>query len=177
MTYSEFIKASYTLSFEREALEYLLDQAITHGKGTVEDVERMARRLAEVLIGEKRLVEGGFTPQPGHPVLKVTEVRVAGAFILDVVFNDGVRRRVGLSGRLTGGVFERLKNAEAFAAARVDLGIVVWPHPNGDLDVAPEYLYHLPEAGTEAPYPWEPAWSDRLLHRAPTQGKCPPLSP
>ncbi len=76
---------------------------------------------------------------------QVTAVRVIPPYTLEVTFDDGVVRRVDLTGELWGEVFEPLKDPEFFARVEVDeeAGTVVWPN---DADLAPEFLY---EAGVQ----------------------------
>ena len=79
-------------------------------------------------------------------ILHVVEATVRGPHLLDVRFNDGMRKTVDLTPLLTGPVFELLKDPEYFARVVVDdeAGTVVWP--NG-ADLAPEALYALPSIG------------------------------
>ena len=74
----------------------------------------------------------------GTPV--VTAVEVIEPYILEVHFKDGVCKRIDLSGKLRGEVFEPLKDPKLFAQAFVDpiSRTVAWP--NG-ADLAPEWLY------------------------------------
>jgi hypothetical protein len=73
-------------------------------------------------------------------LIRVVEARVVRPYVLDVTFNDGVRREVDLEAELWGEVFEPLRDPAFFARATVDpvLGTVVWP--NG-ADFSPEFLY------------------------------------
>ncbi len=73
-------------------------------------------------------------------ILHVTDVKVVGDYILDLTFNDGIRKRVNLKGELYGEIFEPLRDPGEFAKARLDGCTVAWP--NG-ADFAPEYLYEL----------------------------------
>lgn len=79
-------------------------------------------------------------------ILHVVEATVRGPHVLDVQFNDGVRKTVDLTPLLTGSVFRPLKDPRYFARVVVDAeaGTVVWP--NG-ADLAPEALYDLPSIG------------------------------
>jgi hypothetical protein len=76
-------------------------------------------------------------------ILHVVEATVCGPYVLNVRFNDGMRKKVDLKPLLTGSVFQPLKDPEYFARVVVDAeaGTVVWP--NG-ADLAPEALYDLP---------------------------------
>jgi hypothetical protein len=78
----------------------------------------------------------------------VVEVKVIRPYVLEILFEDGKRRRIDLEGELWGPVFEPLRDPDFFAQVTVDpeLGTVVWP--NG-ADLAPEYVYEgAPEAAT-----------------------------
>jgi hypothetical protein len=70
----------------------------------------------------------------------VVAASVVGPYTLEVEFDDGMKRRVDLTGVLHGRIFEPLKDPEYFAKAKLDeeAGTVVWP--NG-ADIAPEFLY------------------------------------
>lgn len=70
----------------------------------------------------------------------VVAVKVLRPYILEVTFEDGVRRLVDVEPLLYGEVFEPLREPTLFAQASVDpvLGTVVWP--NG-ADLSPEFLY------------------------------------
>lgn len=58
---------------------------------------------------------------------------------LFVEFDDGLQGEYDMSGRLTGPVFEPLRDPAFFAQVRLDeLGAPVWP--NGT-DIAPDALY------------------------------------
>lgn len=80
-------------------------------------------------------------------ILHIVEVEVCGPHMLDVRFNDGVRKKVDLSPLLSGPVFAPLQDPSYFARVVVDprAGTVVWP--NG-ADLAPEALYDLPSDGS-----------------------------
>ena len=83
-------------------------------------------------------------------ILHILEAKPCGEFVLDVLFSDGVSKRVDLSPFLTGPAFMPLRDPKYFARVVVDpeCGTVVWP--NG-ADLAPEALYDLPTAGAESP--------------------------
>ena len=70
----------------------------------------------------------------------VVEVNVIEPYVLEVAFEDGVRRRVDVEPLPYGEMFESLRDPEMFRQASVDpeLGTVVWP--NG-ADLSPEFLY------------------------------------
>ena len=68
----------------------------------------------------------------------VAAVSCIASLTLQVEFEDGLKGRVKfLPSHLTG-VFERLKDPEFFAQARVAHGAVTWP---GELDLAPDAMY------------------------------------
>jgi hypothetical protein len=70
---------------------------------------------------------------------RVKAVETRPGFRLYVEFEDGVKGEVNLSDRLFGTMFEPLRDATLFAAARVDeFGVICWP--NG-ADLAPDALH------------------------------------
>ena len=76
-------------------------------------------------------------------VLHIIEARVCGPHSLELVFSDGLRKRVNLAPLLTGPVFQPMKDPRYFARVQVDTvwKTVTWP--NG-ADFAPEALHDLP---------------------------------
>jgi hypothetical protein len=83
-----------------------------------------------------------------RPVEFVVAARLVEPYVLEVTFDDGVRRRVDMEPMLWKPVFAPLQDPDFFAKFEVDpiLGTVVWP--NG-ADVSPEFLYY----GEEGPPP------------------------
>ena len=72
-------------------------------------------------------------------MLHIKQAKHAGDFRLWLAFDDGTTGEVDLSGKLSGSVFEPLKDKGYFSMVSVDpeLETVVWP--NG-ADLAPEFL-------------------------------------
>lgn len=72
-------------------------------------------------------------------MLHVRNVKYIDGFRLWVTFDDGTAGEVNLEHKLSGSVFEPLKDSSFFAKVSVDpeLETVVWP--NG-ADLAPEFL-------------------------------------
>lgn len=81
---------------------------------------------------------------PVHPIYRVQAIRVVAPYTLEVAFDDGLVRRVDLSGVLAGELYGPLRDPALFAQARVDPEIqtVVWP--NG-ADFDPATLHDWPE--------------------------------
>jgi hypothetical protein len=73
-------------------------------------------------------------------LIYVKTMKVMGPHSLDLLFNDGTRKRVNLRRFLWGELFEPLRDPEFFAKAQLDEWTVSWP--NG-ADFAPEFLYEL----------------------------------
>lgn len=75
-------------------------------------------------------------------ILHILEVEVCGPHSLQLLFDDGTRKRVNVLPLLRGRVFEPLHDPAYFARVTIDPvgGTVVWP--NG-ADFAPEALYNL----------------------------------
>lgn len=72
-------------------------------------------------------------------MLHVRNAKYIEGFKLWVTFDDGTAGEVNLENKLSGGVFEPLKDSAFFSKVSVDpeLETVVWP--NG-ADLAPEFL-------------------------------------
>jgi hypothetical protein len=68
-------------------------------------------------------------------------------YVIEVTFNDGVRKEIDLESELWGGAFAPLRDPELFAQAEVNPsgGSVFWPT---GADLAPEFLYY----GVDTPY-------------------------
>ena len=75
-------------------------------------------------------------------IIHVTEVRVVGSYSLELVFDNGVRKRIDLSRELDGQVFEPLRDPAYFALATVDPDSRTVAWPNG-ADIAPDFLYEM----------------------------------
>ena len=72
------------------------------------------------------------------PVLKVKSVQPLMDHILKVSFNTGETKQVDCKPLLSMPVFAPLADERLFNAVYVDYGCPVW---DGDIDIAPEYLY------------------------------------
>ncbi len=73
-----------------------------------------------------------------HNCPDIIKVEALDDYILRVTFADGVIKEKILTGLLSHGVFQRLKNMDFFKKAHADHGAVVW---DDNLDCAPEYFY------------------------------------
>ncbi len=68
----------------------------------------------------------------------VVSVRAIGQRQLAVCFADGLAGEVEFRDSFFHGVFEAVKDPDAFAQVRCDNGFVEWP---GDLDLAPDAMH------------------------------------
>ncbi len=75
-------------------------------------------------------------------ILRIIDATVCGPHSLEIVFNNGIRKRVNALPLLEGPIFEPLRDPSFFARGVVDpvIGTVVWPN---EADIAPEALYEL----------------------------------
>ena len=73
------------------------------------------------------------------PVLTVVAVRPLDDYRLWVRFSTGETKTVDMSPLLETGVFQRLKTADSFNSVYIDYGVPTWQ--DGEIDVAPEYLF------------------------------------
>jgi len=70
---------------------------------------------------------------------RVVSVQPLGEYRLRIDFEDGLVREIDLADRLTGPMFEPLRDTKLFSQVSVDeFGAVCWP--NG-ADLAPDALY------------------------------------
>jgi len=69
---------------------------------------------------------------------RVTSVRALDDYELEVLFENGERRRFDVKPYLGRGIFVRLQNRSLFQAVRAVAGSVEWP---GGLDLSYETLY------------------------------------
>ena len=74
-------------------------------------------------------------------IIHITEARVVGPHSLELVFDDGLRKRVNLRPELNGAMFEQLRDPVYFARVTVDPDSRTVAWPNG-ADFAPDFLYH-----------------------------------
>lgn len=77
----------------------------------------------------------------------VTSVRALDNYELEVLFENGERRRFDVKPYLGRGIFERLQNRSLFKAVRAIAGSIEWP---GGLDLSYETLYIESQPITEA---------------------------
>jgi hypothetical protein len=73
------------------------------------------------------------------PLITVKQVRPLDDYRLLVRFSTGEEKRIDISDLLDKPVFKPLKDFDLFKSVYVDYGTVVWR--DGDIDIAPEYLY------------------------------------
>ena len=71
-------------------------------------------------------------------LIDVIKVKAMPGYLLELEFENGECRLFDMSSIIDKKPFVRLKENNAFFAAHVDYGTVVWP---GEIDIAPETLY------------------------------------
>lgn len=71
--------------------------------------------------------------------LKVSGVRVLDGYKLWVRFNNGETKIFDFTKELNSPAFSPLKDKAVFSSVYIDYGVAVWN--DGDIDIAPEYLY------------------------------------
>jgi len=72
--------------------------------------------------------------------IKVQTVKVFDDMIMIVTFTSGEKRLFDATTLLSMPAFKILENVDIFKTATVEHGVVVWN--NGDIDIAPEYMYN-----------------------------------
>lgn len=73
------------------------------------------------------------------PVIKVSGVRPMDGHKLWLRFNTGEARIFDFAPMLDQPAFEPLADEEIFRQVYIDFGVTVWN--NGEIDIAPKYLY------------------------------------
>ena len=71
-------------------------------------------------------------------MIKPVKVKYLKDYKLLINFSNGETKVYDASHLLKYEIFEKLKNKDFFATAKIDCGSVVW---NNELDIAPEELY------------------------------------
>lgn len=72
--------------------------------------------------------------------LEVSNAEYLGDYKINLIFNNGVSKTVDLSDKLSGKVFEPLKDKTYFQSFRIKFNTIEW---NNGADFAPEYLYEI----------------------------------
>ena len=85
------------------------------------------------------IVDGIAYAGDRKPVLRVTGVRPLNDFRLWTRFNNGESRIFDFKPLLKMPGYAPLSNIDTFKDVYIDYGVPVWN--NGDIDIAPEYLY------------------------------------
>lgn len=71
--------------------------------------------------------------------IKVQAVKTLDDMMMIVTFTSGEKRLFDATVLLSMPAFSILKNIDVFNSATVEYGVIIWN--NGELDVAPEYVY------------------------------------
>ena len=74
-----------------------------------------------------------------RPMLKISGVRPRDDFQLWIRFNTGETKTFDFKPYLNDPCFLPLNNPEVFKSVYIDYGVTVWN--DGDIDIAPEFLY------------------------------------
>lgn len=73
------------------------------------------------------------------PAIKVSGIRPMENYVLWIRFSTGEARVFDLKPLLDSPAFAPLKDKAVFQGVYIDYGVAVWM--DGDVDIAPEYLY------------------------------------
>ena len=84
-----------------------------------------------------------------NPVLKIVAAKSCGGHELEVLFSNGDRRLFDGRKLLVGEVFAPLADEKAFNDYQLDYETLTWL--NGEVDVAPEFVYENSTAVTDIP--------------------------
>ena len=74
-----------------------------------------------------------------NPTIKISGVRPLADYHLWVRFSNGEAKTFDFNTLLDSPAFAPLKNKDIFDSVYIDYGVTVWN--NGEIDIAPEYLY------------------------------------
>lgn len=86
------------------------------------------------------IVDGIAFAGDTKPAIKISGVRPLPDYKLWLRFNTGETKVFDFKPLLDSPAFVPLKNADTFNGVYIDYGVTVWN--NGDIDIAPEYLYN-----------------------------------
>lgn len=79
-----------------------------------------------------------YAGEPNRPI-KISGVRPLDNFILWVRFSNGEEKTVDFKSLINDAAFSPLKEPSVWNGVYIDYGCTVWD--NGNIDIAPEYLY------------------------------------
>jgi hypothetical protein len=79
-------------------------------------------------------------------LLDIVSVKVFDDYTLELIFENDEKRIFDMKPLLTEKPFTKLQNSPIFFRAFVENGTVTWP---GNIDIAPETLWHLSEPATQ----------------------------
>lgn len=87
-----------------------------------------------------------YAGEPQRPI-KVSGVRPLDGYKLWVRFTNGEAKVIDFSNLLETPAFSPLKDQRVFKGVYIDYGVTVWD--DGNIDIAPEYLYEngIPAGG------------------------------
>ncbi len=74
-----------------------------------------------------------------EPILRVTAVKPLDGYKLHLEFNNGETKIFDFSPLINRPLYQPLKEKKIFNSVMLEFGVPVWN--NGDIDIAPEYLY------------------------------------
>lgn len=76
-------------------------------------------------------------------MLEVTGIKALARYRILVTFNTDEKKLFDMSKMLHYPVYHKLKNEDVFKAMSIRRGVVTWD--NGNIDIAPEYMYYHDE--------------------------------
>ncbi|MCR5652363.1 MAG: DUF2442 domain-containing protein [Ruminococcus sp.] len=86
------------------------------------------------------IVDGIAFAGETKPAVKISGVRPLPDYKLWLRFNTGETKVFDFKPLLDSPAFMPLKNTDTFNGVYIDYGVTVWN--NGDIDIAPKYLYN-----------------------------------
>ena len=85
------------------------------------------------------IIDGiAYAGEPKTPV-KVVGIKVLSDYLLWLRFNNGESKVFDFKPMLDSPCYARLKDTKIFSDVYIDYGVPVWC--NGDIDIAPEFVY------------------------------------
>jgi hypothetical protein len=75
-----------------------------------------------------------------NEIIDITSVNPTNNYVLEIVFSDGLQKKINFRPFIKEGISKQLLDLEVFKSVKVDYGTIVW---NNGYDVCPVFLREL----------------------------------